>query len=254
MVKTLNPKIIYASLSGISKDSTRKYYDIVAQAESGLISLNNGHVNRTAIIDAFAGMKLAFGISSALYSREKTRTGAEVNISMLGCAMDLLEHNLIESSITNQNPNTEFDTAICPFGVFETQTQGLAIGIGNELIWHVFVDLMKELGSNFAFSSHNSNKIRLQNSALITQEIQKILINKTAQELQHLFEQKEIPSGIVATMIDVLNNQSKHDNNLIQKVNIPNIGEIVVPVGGIQFGKLVTADFKPSPKLNNYEL
>jgi CoA:oxalate CoA-transferase len=64
-IQNLNPQIIYASLNGISKDDPRKYYDIIAQAESGLISLNNGHVNRTAIVDAFAGMKLAFAISSA---------------------------------------------------------------------------------------------------------------------------------------------------------------------------------------------
>jgi CoA:oxalate CoA-transferase len=251
-IKKLNPKIIYASLSGISKDNPRKYYDIVAQAESGLISLNNGYVNRTAIVDAFAGMKLAFGISSALFYREKSGIGLEVNISMLGCAMDLLEQNLVESGLTNQNPNTEFDTAICPFGVFKTLTQDIAIGIGNESIWKNFSALVLELDSKFDFRKYNSNKIRLQNSALITQEIQKNFLYKTAQELQNLFEQNGIPSGIVSTMQDILNNKSSYDNNLIQKVYIPNVGEVVVPVGGIQFGKSIINQYKPAPKLNDY--
>jgi CoA:oxalate CoA-transferase len=253
-IKAINSNIVYASLSGITNDNPRKYYDIVAQAESGLISLNNGHVNRTAIVDAFAGMKLAFSISSALYSREKTGVGLEVNISMLGCAMDLLEQNLIESSLTKNNPNTEFDTAICPFGVFKTLTQDIAIGIGNESIWCNFVVLMKELGSNFRFSDYNSNEIRLRNSVLINQEIQKVFHYKTAQELQVLLDQKGIPSGIVATMLDVLNNQSNYDNNLIQRVNIPDVGEVIVPVGGIQFGNSETSNFKQAPTINNYEL
>ena len=69
-IKKLNPKIIYASICGVTPCNAQKYYDIIAQAESGLISLNRTN-NTTAIIDSFVAMKLAFAISSALYNREK---------------------------------------------------------------------------------------------------------------------------------------------------------------------------------------
>src|SRR5436190_764977 len=39
-IKKINPTIIYASLSGINQKSNRKYYDVIAQAESGLMSLS----------------------------------------------------------------------------------------------------------------------------------------------------------------------------------------------------------------------
>jgi CoA:oxalate CoA-transferase len=39
IIKQINPKIIYASLSGLGQNSNRKYYDVIAQAESGLMSL-----------------------------------------------------------------------------------------------------------------------------------------------------------------------------------------------------------------------
>ena len=73
-IKKINRKIIYASLCGISNNNDCKYYDIIAQAESGLISINQTN-SKTSIVDSFAGMKLAFAIAGALYNRERTNEG-----------------------------------------------------------------------------------------------------------------------------------------------------------------------------------
>jgi CoA:oxalate CoA-transferase len=253
-VKSINPKLVYTSLHGISKDNPRKYYDIIAQAETGLISLNKGHVSRTAIIDTFSGMKLAFAVSSALYSREKTGKGMEINVSMKGCAMDLLEQNLVQTSINKTNPNTEFDTAICPFGVFRTQTKDIAVGIGNDILWQKFVELLVELNSGFDFTKYQTNQVRLDNAKLINSQIQNIFSYHTAKFLQVQMQSRGIPSGLVNTMTDVINDLENYQGQVLQKVQIDGVGEIVIPVGGIDFSNHLNVKYKPAPQLNDYEL
>jgi CoA:oxalate CoA-transferase len=253
-IKLINPKIIYASLYGINKDNPRKYYDIIAQGESGLASLNGNQVNRSAILDAFTGMKLAFAISSSLFWRQKHGEGMEINVSMLGCGFDLLEQNLITTSITKQNPDTTFDTAISPFGVFHTLTNDITIAIGNDNQWQVFVAKMNELGSDFNFEAYPTNQIRLYNAQIINSNIQIIFSQFSAADLYTKMQIVNIPCGIVATMKDVLNNQDNYSDQLLQKVDISKVGKVVVANGGILYTDHPATNYQNAPRLNDYEL
>ena len=104
-LKEINSTMIYASLAGYDQSSNKKCLDVIAQAESGLMSLSGyGEPVKIgpAVIDAYAGMSLAWAISSALFRREKINEGGQVNVSMVGMAMDLLEQNLVEYSIVKK--------------------------------------------------------------------------------------------------------------------------------------------------------
>lgn len=99
------PSLIYASLNGYGDHLDTKAYDAIIQAESGIASLNGSTEpmkNATAIVDAYAGKTLALAISSLLYQREKTGKWWYVNVPMLSCGFQMLEQNLIESSITQK--------------------------------------------------------------------------------------------------------------------------------------------------------
>jgi crotonobetainyl-CoA:carnitine CoA-transferase CaiB-like acyl-CoA transferase len=246
----LNPQLIYASLSGVSAACSRKYYDIVAQGETGLISLNNNHVNRTAIIDSFAGMKLAFAISSALYSREKTKLGLQLYVSMKGCSFDLLEQNLLQTSFTKVNPDTTSDTSICPFGVFATKDRHITLGIGNQSLWHSFVLLMTRLNCPFGFEKYTSNQMRLDDRDLINQNIQAEFAKHPSKKLIKLLHDNNIPASPVNTMLDVLADTTNFEHNLLQKIIVPGVGHVVIPTGGVYFSNHPNTKYKLAPKLN----
>lgn len=256
-IKKINPKIIYASICGITSSEDKKFYDIVAQAESGLISLNQTN-NTTAIIDSYTAMKLAFGITAALYNREKNKIGENITVSMLGSAFDLLEQNLIEKSIMKETlvrktkNMYKHDTAICPFGVFYTQTKDIAIAVGNEKLWIVFCKFLSENDSQFDFEKYNSNQNRLDNKEVITENIQKLLYSLSAEQIQEQLQKIGIPSAIVADLNDILNNNFYFEKNLLQKVCIPKIGEVAISTGGINFENNPSSEFIPAPKLNQH--
>lgn len=254
-IKKINPKIIYASISGISQNIERKYYDVIAQAESGLISLNGGKTdmkNATSVIDAFSGIKLAFAISSALYSREISGQGCQIDVSMKGSAFDLLEQNLIAASITHKNPPKvgNHDSAIAPFGVFNTKDKSIVLAIGNESQWQIFASFLKKQNPKISLNIFSSNNLRLLNFQKLNKIITSVFEKINSADLQTNLQSIGIPCAEVKTMTEVLSDPENYQEKLLQKITHPIAGEIVVPTGGIKFSNFTTPDYKFAPSLN----
>lgn len=96
--KKIKPTIIYAENTAFGKlgpDSNRRGYDIVAQAMSGLTTSNPNLQNGLpmqvgfAPADIVSGVALAWGITAALYHRERTGEGQAVNTSLMLTALTL---------------------------------------------------------------------------------------------------------------------------------------------------------------------
>src|SRR5215510_8605329 len=94
------PRLIYCSISGFGQTGPRRAeagYDAVVQAEGGLMSITgaaDGPPFRlgVAISDIVSGMFAAYGISLALYARERTGRGQQVDIAMLDAVTALLTY------------------------------------------------------------------------------------------------------------------------------------------------------------------
>ena len=96
-----NPRLVYASAPGYSPDGPyrdRPAYDDVIQGESGLADLVHmatgvpGYLP-TGVADKVCGVFLASAIGMALFSRERTGRGQQVQIPMLET---MLSFNLVE--------------------------------------------------------------------------------------------------------------------------------------------------------------
>lgn len=252
-IKKYNDKIIYASISGISAEVNRKYYDIIAQAESGFVSLNGETEDMkvaTSVVDAFSGMKLAFAISSALYFREKNNLGTQITVSMKGSAFDLLEQNLIASSISKQNPPKvgNMDTAIAPFGIFKTKDGSIALAIGNESLWQRFLSFVLQENAQFPTEQFTSNDARLQNLPLLKAELEKVFSKFGSKKLVEVLQSLEIPCGEIKTMTEVIRDKENFEQQLLTTYAVAGV-EVVVPTGGIFYSNIEQEKCKPAPHM-----
>jgi crotonobetainyl-CoA:carnitine CoA-transferase CaiB-like acyl-CoA transferase len=89
-LRALNPRLIYASISGFGADgpyAERPSYDSVAQALSGFLSVvvdsSRPRFLGPALADAITGIYAAYGVLGALVQRGRTGQGAMVEVSML---------------------------------------------------------------------------------------------------------------------------------------------------------------------------
>jgi CoA:oxalate CoA-transferase len=92
-----HPRLIYAENTAFGRKgpmATRPGMDLMMTAYSGLVPTGpNGPVDIEApVVDYTAGLLLAWGISTALYHRERTGEGQKVDVSLLHAAM-LVQNN-----------------------------------------------------------------------------------------------------------------------------------------------------------------
>jgi CoA:oxalate CoA-transferase len=103
----INPKIIYASASGYGPegpDSGEPSFDYLGQARSGIMNaIGSGSTAPTyvygGIADQMGAIMLAYGVLAALFARERTGIGQEVDASHLGSMMALQGLNVVARTI-----------------------------------------------------------------------------------------------------------------------------------------------------------
>src|SRR5205823_1435923 len=97
---TAHPRLVYCSISGFGQNGPRSKepgYDAVMQGEGGLMSITgaaDGPPYRlgVAIADIVSGMFAAYGVALALYARERTGRGQQVDLAMLDAVAALLSY------------------------------------------------------------------------------------------------------------------------------------------------------------------
>ena len=106
----VNPRLIYASISGFGQDgpySERPGVDQIAQGLSGLMSVT-GEPGRgpmrvgTALADLSAGVFAAMGILVALHERERSGRGQWVQTSLLQAQIFMLDFQAARYLVSGQ--------------------------------------------------------------------------------------------------------------------------------------------------------
>ncbi|OYU54780.1 MAG: carnitine dehydratase [Chitinophagaceae bacterium BSSC1] len=138
----INPKLIYAEISGYGKKGPWKNkpgQDLLLQAMTGL-AYTTGNANDApmpfglSIADYMAGGQLVQGILAALIRRQKTGKGALIEISLMESLLDFQFEllttyyssgkGLNRSQVSNGNPLLG-----APYGIYQTATGYIAIAM-----------------------------------------------------------------------------------------------------------------------------
>jgi crotonobetainyl-CoA:carnitine CoA-transferase CaiB-like acyl-CoA transferase len=147
-VRAVNPRIVYASISGFGQDgpySKRPGFDQIAQGMGGLMSITGlrgqGPVRAgIPIADLCAGLLAAQGILVALLERERSGEGQWVQTSLLQAQVFMLDFQaarwLVDHEVPKQAGNNH-PTSI-PTGVFPTADGHINIAASGQPIWQRF--------------------------------------------------------------------------------------------------------------------
>src|SRR3954466_2910104 len=141
----VNPRLIYASISGYGEDGPyrlRPGFDQIAQGMGGLMSITGlpgqGPVRvGIPIADLCAGIFCAYGIMVALVEREKSGKGQWVKSSLLQAQLFMLDFQaarwLMRGEVAKQAGNNH-PTSI-PTGVYKTRDGYLNLAVSGTKIW-----------------------------------------------------------------------------------------------------------------------
>ncbi len=203
------PGIIYCSISGFGQDGPyrdRAAFDLVVQAESGMISVTGEPGGRgvragVSIADITAGMYAAFGILTALHTRQTTGRGQFIDVSMLEAQLGILSGMIgayLADGIVPGPLGTAYG-ALLPYQTFRTQTRDIAIGVGSDKLWRTFCPLLC-LDVLTDDPRYVTNAARNANRPSLIATLQDAFLTKTYEEWEAILLPAGVPMGAVNTL------------------------------------------------------
>ncbi len=260
-LKKINPKLIYASITGYGQEgpiSQYAGYDIIAQAIGGIMSIT-GYPDTpptragASIADILSGIFCAFAVSTALYNREKTRKGCQIDISMVDAVIAVLENAIIRYSVFKKTPERigSRHPSLCPFDIYKAKDGYIAIACGSEEAWRDFCSAIKreDLVHNKFFEN---NEARLKNERRLKAIIEKFTVNYTVKDLLLVINRYGVPCGPVNDIARIMKHPQILYRNMIVELNQKKIGKIKVAGTPVKIKGINDKQFKPAPRLGEH--
>ena len=185
----INPRIVYASISGFGQDgpyANRPGFDQIAQGMGGLMSVTGlpgqGPVRvGIPIADLSAGLLAATGILVALLEREKSKKGQQVATSLLQAQIFMLDFQaaryLVQGEVAKQAGNNHPTSA--PTGVYKTDDGYINIATAGQTIWKRFCEAI-EAPELAKMPEYIDGAARSKNRDALDVDINKHLVGRTS--------------------------------------------------------------------------
>ncbi len=230
-LKPRAPKLVVCDISGYGESGpyvTKKAYDLLIQAEAGLIAVTGpaDQPSRVGIsaADIATGMYALTGILSALLRRGRTGEGANVKVAMLDAVAEWTTWTQLRHAYFGSPPpraSTEHPS-IAPYGAHRTRDGQIILGLQNEREWAVFAE--KVLGDKAYLEDprFNTQAARRENRVALTALIEAKLSTMTSAEAADFLEAAGIANGRLNQPIDVWNHVQLEARDRWREIDTPN--------------------------------
>jgi crotonobetainyl-CoA:carnitine CoA-transferase CaiB-like acyl-CoA transferase len=231
----INPRIVYASISGFGQDGPyrdRPGFDQIAQGMGGLMSITGlpgqGPVRvGIPVADLTAGIFAAQGILIALLEREVSGRGQWVQSSLLGAQIAMLDFQAARWTVGGEIPEqagNDHPTSI-PTGVFATSDGHINIAAaGND----IYRRLCRALGRD-DLATHpdfNTDTNRSKNRKALNAEIETVTRTKTSADWIESLNAASVPCGPIYAMDQVFADPQVKHLGMARQVTHPTKGQV----------------------------
>ena len=237
------PRLVYGQVSGFGQDgsaSVRPGFDIAAQAESGMMSLNgpkDGEPTRVGFtaVDAMAAHALTTGVLAALLRRSVTGRGGLVDVSLIDVAIEALTNAWAEFRLSGVMPlrcgNGQPNAA--PAADLIRTADGMVVV--SAYTQDHFPRLCAAIGRPGLATDprFQENVGRVQNRAALRAELDQAMGHLSSDAVSELLTRAGVVVGAVRTMAEVAAGHAGVSQDLF--VEVAAAGRDAVRIPGIAF-------------------
>ena len=259
VLREINPALIYASgtgygLSGPDRDVMAM--DLTVQAASGMMSVTgmpDGPPLKcgAAVVDFISGIHLYAAVMTALYERSVTGKGRLVEVSMQEAIFPALASNLgmlysSDGAIPPRTANRHGGLSVAPYNVYEAKDGHIAINCIREIHWEGLLKIMgrEDLNDDPRF---NTSKARVENMEATDALVESWSSKKTRAEIIAAAREHRLPIAPVRNLTEVINDPHMHERGMLEWMDHPEYGRIVVPTNPMRFHEADRVTLTPSP-------
>ena len=234
-----SPRLIYGRVSAFGQQgsaSIRPGFDIAAQAESGMMSLN-GESDRDpvrvgfTVVDVLAAHTLATGVLTALLRRVRTGRGGLVDLSLIDVAVAALSNAWTEYRLTGQMPLRRGNgqpLAAPAAEVIATRDGQIVLSAYTQ---EHFARLCATIGQPQLAQDERfaTNQARVANRSALTEMLRQALSQFDADAIVDILAQGGIVAGTIRTMSDIQPGRAGVSPDLFMDIHAPGRAPMQIP-------------------------
>ncbi|NLU83785.1 CaiB/BaiF CoA-transferase family protein [Rhodococcus sp. HNM0569] len=208
-----HPELVVVDMSGYGSSGPyrdRKAYDMLVQAESGLISVTGtpDDATKTGIptSDIAAGMYALTSILGALVRRATTGVGAAIEISMFDATVEWMGHPMYMRLYGDrQIPRAGVGhAAIVPYDKYPTKDGELLVGVQNDRGWRTLAEDVLDRPDLAADPRYATNILRVRHRGEVDAAVARETVRFTTAELTERLAAAGVPAAAVRELDGVV--------------------------------------------------
>lgn len=260
-LKQHHPGLIYASISGFGQEgplADRPAYDLIVQAMSGLMNVTGQRDGPPtavgeSVIDVCTGMFAAWGISTALFDRERTGKGRNLDIAMMDSMFSMML-TVLSMQLYTDRPPTRVGSrhpVTYPVDVFEAKDGHIVMVVTSD---RSFTALCQAIGQP-ALSDDDrfrTNADRNAHESELRAAIEAWTSSRSADAAVAALAEAGIPASPVLSVGDVVDSGHIAHREMISTVDHPTLGEVPMVHQPVRFSDTDRSFQRPSPLLGEH--
>ncbi|MBO0856820.1 MAG: CoA transferase [Nocardia sp.] len=254
-VSRLNPDIVYTNCYGYGRrgpDADRTAYDDTVQAECGLpyvqrrLTGTTGYVG-TIMADKVAGLTALYATMMALFHRERTGEGQEVEVAMFEtmASFMLVEHAagaLFDPPVAEPG----YPRALTPDRKpYRTADGYVAALVYNDKQWNAFIEAVRPAWATDEFATLAQRAARIDE---VYGHLADTFAERTTAQWLRLLGSLDIPCAPVNSLSDLFGNEHLNAVGFFETVETPN-GPVTFPGPPAWFSRTPGRVAGPAPRL-----
>jgi crotonobetainyl-CoA:carnitine CoA-transferase CaiB-like acyl-CoA transferase len=228
-LKEINPRLIYCAVTGYGDTGPLKDkagYDQVLQSMTGICSfqgLGKGkpEIAYGSIVDYYAASMLAYGVSSALFNRERTGKGQSVGVSLLRSALTMQSARFIWAESEGREVERDMRSGGIT-GIHPTKEGSLYISANTPHFWGDLCELTG-LSALAIDPRYDTVRKRAQFAAEIVPKLHAALQARTALEWEEIFGER-VPCAAVRPIEDMFDHPQVLAEEMVTTLEHPLVG------------------------------
>lgn len=252
----VNPRIIYCGLTGYGESGPyrdRPAFDLAIQASSGAMSIT-GEPGRPPVRmgipmgDLAGSLFAAFAISAALYAREVTGAGRQIDLSLLDCNVSLLtyvgQYYLLDGRVPG--PIGSGHQSVVPYQAFATQDIYIVVAVFVEKFWHALCRVLgiEELIDDPRFCDNDQ---RRDNRDELVPILEQVLRTRPGAEWLRLLSEAQVPCGPINTLDRLFADPQVEARNMVVEIEHPTVGRLHSIGNPVKTPPMPEGPFEPPP-------
>jgi CoA:oxalate CoA-transferase len=263
VLQAINPRLVYATGTGFGisgPDRDNLAMDFTIQAASGIMSVTgdpDGPPMKAGptLVDFMGGIHLYAAVMTALLQRTVTGQGQLVEVAMQETVYPTLassyDYHLRTGKVPPRAGNRQAGLSSAPYNAFQTKDGWVAIHVVTEGHWQ---NLLRAMGRADLLDDprFSTNPARTENIDATEALVTAWTLGLGKMEVVAAAKRYKIPAAPVRNAIEVMNDPHMHERGMLQRIDHPSLGSIVVPNSPLRLHGSDRVDPVPSPSLGQH--